>query len=588
MSQVKSQSMSLFTRGDLFYLSLGSSTPVWPQLPKDFLVGEPLILTLEMPKEFKIVAVDEAPADSHKHLHPHPLIVPSRIDSVVRGEKVIYSLEMPADKFNDEDIVNPVRASLLINPGKTTPGKYPVIMGLRPKSGQRKWANLEATAHVLPPLEGRRPKRLIVELYNYEGYTNPEFKQGIAEAILASGINHIANMEYYPSHDTIAQRLRRQGIKANWVVFWYRLGRDLAEILPDIRQLDAEGNPMDIPLVWPSTTSVNHTWIIQNREKVIEALINYFQEKNVFELYDGITNDSEEKAFSRDRTQIKGDLYTPATLELFREHHGIASGVELTPEVIGSKYAEEWIDFRCWQTAQLSGILSEAVKRVDPAMMVGYYSGHRYVGALAGFTRWFFATDWPMVAKMGGIDFASSGYYGTIKDYAATTEALGDVPHVPAEMFIESFLDFQRSMPEPDVFAYRLMNSLMYGSGGFGVWFGQVLDAAAYYAIARVSALAAEIEDLLLDGIRCDEELVIPPMVDREAIFAYRLGARRAVVVLNHTPKRKRFELSWRKLVPKPHTIEIVAGRNLADSPKMDVDLPPRGFAVFITLSDGN
>jgi activator of HSP90 ATPase len=155
-------------------------------------------------------------------------------------------------------------------------------------------------------------------------------------------------------------------------------------------------------------------------------------------------------------------------------------------------------------------------------------------------------------------------------------------------MFIENFVAFNRAMPTPDDFTYRLMKSVMYGSGGVAVWYAQVLDAAAYSAIAKVSAVTTEIENFLLDGTRCDKDLAIPPMFDKKAVFAYKLGEKRCVVVFNHSGKNKKIRLSWRTFINKPDTVELVTKRQLAASKVLDANLKPHSFAVFVTLSEGN
>lgn len=591
-TQTSSDTLKFWPRGNLAYLISGSSTPLWPELPKDsYELNEPLVLVMEMPKGFEIVAFGKSTAFA---LHPEPLIVPAAIESTCKTDKVIYRIKLPASptalikdnrKLRAKDLV--ARAALLINPGRIEPGEYPIKVSLGTEDGRKKWADLNATAHVLPPLKGQRPKRMRVEVFDYAGYTNADYRKGLADVILASGINNISNMRYYDSNDTIAQQLRKYGVKANLLLFWHNIGMEISKSMPEILTVDADGNPIEITHGWPVVVSICHTWAIQNREKMNEALIKYLEKKLVGR-YDGVINDNEEKAFTKGRKQIRGDLYTPITMELFRKRAGVSADVELTPEVITAKYAEEWIDFRCWQSAQMSSIFSKAVSELDPTLTYGYYSGHKYVGELAGFTRYMYATDWELLVETGGLHFGSSGYYGSIKDYAATTEALGDIPHIPAEMFIENFSDFVRPMPAPEEFSYRLMNSLMYGSGGFAVWYMQVLDGAGFYAISKVSAIAAEIEDFLLDGQRCDEELVIPPAFDKKAVFAYRLGARKLVVVINHSAKAKNVRLTWRKPIAKPNTVEIVTSRNLAASGIMDAKLPPKGFAVFVTLSEGN
>lgn len=584
-AQKQTDDISLWSRGDKCYLCRESSMPVWPVIPNRILDrGEPFTLEVEMPEGFEITAWGSSKAFA---LHPKPLMIPGNMESQQKGDKVVYKIEFPAkpakltdDNLNFKEKDKCVRAAIMINPGDAEEGEYPLGFKILAKDGEV-LSRLDAAGVVLPALKGKTPERMRVEVFDYAGYKNPEFKKEFKKIILKAGINQMSNMRYYDSNDTVAQQLRNEGVNANWLLFWHRHSIDdfIAEKYPEVRPLDKNGEPKDEGLC--------HTWCIKNSELVKDRLKEFIKKKVVGK-YDGVTNDNEEKALTRKTGEPRGDLYTPMTLELFHKRAGIEEDVELTPEVIAEKYADEWVDFRCWQSAKMSSILSQALLEVDPGIAYGYYSGHKYVGDLAGFSKSMYATDWEMLARLGGIHFGSSGYYGSVDDYAATTEALDPIPHIPAEMFIENFVSFGRDMPEPDIFTYRLMNSLMYGSGGFAVWYAQVLDGAAFHSISRVASITAQIEDFLLDGTRCDQELALGANVDKNAVFAYRLGAKRLVVLLNHSGKKRIFRYGWKKDIIKPDTVEIVSGKNYGDSQFFTVQLEPKSFAVFITLSEGN
>jgi len=587
------QSVQLWSRGDNCYLVAGSAVPVWPEMPKDYLTeNKPVVMTVKMPKGFEIVAVGESTAFA---VHPKPLLVPTKVGSKDEdGDGVVYTVAFPArpeelkeDNLTVDPAICSVRAALMIKAPKTAKGDQVIVFGLKTADGSKVWADLNATAHVLEAFKGKRPERLRFEVFDYAGYTNDDFRNAMMDTILATGINTISNMRYEPAETTIARQLREKGVKANWLIFWHKVGMELSKEMPELLTMGADGKPMQITDAWPVKASLCHTWCIENKDKYKNALVKYFKEK-VTGRYDGIVNDNEEKAFTRDRKEIKGDLYTPITLELFRKRAGIAKDVKLTPEVITEKYSDQWVDFRCWQSASMSGILSEALFEVDPGLNYGYYSGHKYSGKLAGFTRWMYATDWDLLAEIGGLQFGASGYYGSTKDYTVTTEALGDYPHVPAEMFVESFTTVNRTMPDYNYFTYRMMNSLMYGSGGVAVWYLQVLDGAAFSSISQVSAIAAEIEDFLLDGGRCDDELAISAMVDKSSVFAYKLGEKRCVVIMNHSAKNKTVRFGWRKPINKPDTVELVTGEGFGASKIINAKLTPHSFAVYVTLSEGN
>ena len=120
------------------------------------------------------------------------------------------------------------------------------------------------------------------------------------------------------------------------------------------------------------------------------------------------------------------------------------------------------------------------------------------------------------------------------------------------------------------------------------VWYLQVLDAAGFHAIGTVSRVLSEIEDFLIDGVRCDDELVVPTQFDSGAVFAYKLDARRIVIVFNNSGKTKKGVLHWIRPIPKPDTVEVVSNVRLGNVSHLPIELKPSSFKVYLTLSEGN
>lgn len=591
-AQTSDESVKLWSRGDLCYLSQGYSMPIWPQFPHDSIgIRDDLVMTIEMPVGFSVTGFGQSDEFATQ---PTPLMMPKKVETSATGAKVKAVIDfpsMPVEAGSDNlqyapDVKKVYRASLMVK-ADVEPGTYDISIALRSKSGETVWKTLNAKAIVLPALKNKRPDRIRVEAFNYNGYTSREYKEAMMDAVRGSGINVLTDMRLDAQDEDIPQKLRSEGIKADLILFWHNLIPAIGEKYPEAYPFGPDGVRVTKP-DFMLKNNICHTWILDNKDIVKTVLVDYFK-ANVLGRYDGITNDNEEKAITREKTVARGDVYTPITIEAFKKRYNIDPAEKLTPESIAQKYADQWVDFRCWQSAEMAQLLGDAIAEVDPTLEYGYYSGHKYVGSLAGFTKNMYATDWDLLAQKG-IHFGSSGYYGSIDDYAATTKALAasGVRHIPAEMYIENFLDFARAMPTYEQFRYRLMNSLMYGNGGFAIWYLQVMDAAAFYATSEVAAVSSEIEDFLLDGERVDDQLAIPPTMDKRAVFAYQLGQKRMVVVMNHSARTMNVRLAWKNPIRKPDTVEIVTGKNLGDSKMMTAILKPKDFAVFITLSEGN
>ncbi len=586
------QSVTLWPRNDQAYLVREYSMPVWVELSSELFDGKSKVeLTLDMPAGFELAGHGTS---AEFAVHPQPLLVPKTVSREAKQDRCVVKMPIVFAKANEsgdnlkyaEGEKKMLRTALLVNPGSSETGEYDVNAVLTVDGKQISTNAMKFV--VLPKLQNKSPERLRVEAFDYAGYTDPTFKEAICQAVQGSGINVLTNMRLYEQDDTVAQLLRNKGVKPSLIIFWHNIMPVLAAEFPEVYPIGKDGNRITQPN-FLLKNNICHTWILQNKEKVKPLLKKFFQDK-VLNRYTAVTNDNEESAIARDKTYIRGDIYTPITMQAFKEFAHIDAAEELTPEIILEKYSEKWVDFRCWQSAQMSALLSDVLFELDASVEYGYYSGHKYVGNLAGFTRNMYATDWGLLAKEGGIQFGSSGYYGSTDDYTATTETLGVIPHIPAEMYIENFLDKHRAMPEPENFSYRLMNSLMYGSGGFAVWYLQVLDGAGYYAVSNISAIAAEIEDYLLDGEDCESELVVRsiPAIDSNAVFAYQLGQKRLVVFMNHSGKPKQIKYKWKTPIRKPDTVEIVSGKQYAAAESIDIELAPKSYAVFVTLSQGN
>ena len=566
---VYESSVRLWPRGDSCYLCAETSMPMWPEFPTESLsLSKPLVLTAEMPAGFQIETFGVSTSFA---LHPKPLIVPTSIESSTINDRVVYEVHLPIPPTSGS-----VRPALLVHPGNHPPGEYEARLGLRTEEGYDIWQDSTAVLDVLGKLAGRLPQRLQIAVCDYAGYENALFKQAIADAVLDSGINSIWNMHYYDMLDTVAQQVRPEGVKAGWLWFWRDYRTTITDEYPQARELNAAGVP--------EPDSLCYTWCIQNPNEVVPFLADVIQGMNTPDKYDIIINDNEETAISSDHSTVYGDLYTPITLDTFRAQAGIAPHIELTPEIIAADYPDQWVAFRCWQSAQMALLLSEAIELADPDMLYGYYSGYEYTGQYEGFSRETYSTDWTLLPG-AGLHFGSAGYYGGVNDIASTANALGDIPFIPGEMFFLNFLDQTGTMPDPDGFAFKLMRSAIYGGGrgGVMVWYLQVLDAAGFSAIRTVSSVLAEIEDVLIDGVRCDDAIMISPELDLDSVFAYETDARRIVMVFNSTGQSKQGSLNSQAAITEPDTFELPCGAWLGGASNLPVDLDPYTFTVFVT-----
>jgi len=567
-----SASVVLWPRGDVAYVCSGSAMPIWPELPDEAIgCGKFLQLSVEMPVGFEISAYGKSTLFA---MQPKPLVIPLSMTSSVSGDKIEYLFTLPVPP-----ITGSPKLALLVDPGDMAQGSYPMTIGLKSIDGVLNWADNSATIEVIEPLAGVRPKRVQVAIYDYADYVDQDYKDGMTEIYRKSGTNYLHNMAYYSSTDTIAQRLKGDGVKAGWVWFWSKHTRAITNEYPEAKQRNNWGD-----LIYDTLC---YTWCIENREIAVDLLTEYIRQSDTPKKYECIINDNEERAVNDNGTPA-GDLYTPITLEAFRSFAGIDASVVLTSVKIATDYIDQWIEFRCWQCAEMADILGEAIKAYDSEMLYGLYSGYKYTGIYTGHTKKNYSVDWDLMADVESLDFGNAGYYG--QAYVTTTvNAIAPKAFVHGEMYINNFL----TQPDPPIasdFFYTLMYSIYTGGGkgGVGVWYGQVLDGAGFLAVSKTAELTAQVEDYLLDGQRCDSELNLPGNLYSNYIYAYKISDdKRLVTVFNPYSYSINVTLSWKTLPDGLETIELQSSQMTSDPKVMSGIIPARSMKVFETTVVG-
>ena len=561
-------SVSLWNRDNITYLCAESSMPVWVEVPSDAMsMGQGLTMTIEMPIGFEITGYGES---TQFAMQPKPLYIPFSVTKIQDYPKSVYQAAFNAPIFSDG-----LRAAFLVRPSGIEPGDYEMKIGLKTSSSSYVWSDKNITAKVLGELNGLRPRRLQMSVFDYADYTNADFKNNIAQTICDAGFNWIHNMNYYSQTNTVAQMLKPEGVKAGWIWWWEKNNYALLKDHPEAARIDWTG--------YPVPGSVCYAWCIANRELTKDLLVTYIDERNTPIKYECIFLDNEEKAIN-DSGTIQGDFYTPITLETFRSFAGIDAGVELTQASISANYADEWVEYRCWECAQMAEILGEAIKEYDPNMQFGVYSGYKYTGSYTGFSKRAYSMDWDLMGQNPYLDFGCAGYYGT-SYIANTANAIYPKVMMPGEMYLNNFIT-DPVMLEPNEFAFRLVQDILYGGGkgGVAVWYAQVLDAAAYSAVSRVAKAMLKVEDFLLDGVRCDGELITMNIYSGY-VYAYKLGAdRRAILVINPEYSSKSISLNWNVSLPDTaQSYDIESGEFFDEAGTITDTIAARSFKIYIT-----
>lgn len=576
-------SASLWGRKDRGFLCAGAATPVWiaPNVGA-FAQHEALVLTLTMDARIDIGAHGTA---ASAFTQPQPLIVPDRITRAepIEGRRTWRLPFQVKPAFSREG--KRARLSLLLRPDREMPlGPTPVDVRLSTPDAAHEWPQSTLEMTILPPLHSAVPRRTRIGAFIYTGYENPAYREAIVDLCRQSGMNELLRMHPWPVSDEGQIALfRSRGGRAGAVHI--SSGKQaVLDRFPEARRRGPNGKPVE--------DEMSYCWALENHEAVIRFLADFFRRQNTPKRYDIFIDDIEERALHKGVAY--GDLHSPATMRRFRKQAGIAEDVELTPEIIVREYPQEWVDFRCWESTQWAKLVSQAVRRADPSAVCGYYSGYHNAAAKADRTgqplgtRAGYSTDWELLGQAGFLDFGSAGYFGQHRELTDTRRALGDVPFVPGEMFIENFLRLNWQLPSASYFTRRLMWAMLTGGGhGVYVWYLQVLDAAGYAAIDTVAYVASQTEDIVLDGEDCADELALPEELTKCDVFAYRLEDRRAIFVLNGTDKTVEGAIGWRSKLPEARADELLSREQQNASEGIKYSVPSGGVSVFMVRSTG-
>ncbi len=570
-AQETSAALGLWPRGDKTYLAAGQPMPLWPSLPAGTKTAGKLTITL--PAGFSITSWGKSKAFA---VLPKPLVVPTSVTKQQDdGQKVVYAIEIPTSELPAN---GSGRLALMVHPGTNPPDDYTAQMQMGELSSQ-------ATLTVLPPLNGKRPQRLQIGVYNYNGLTNEAWLKDMEQAVLNSGINTIWDMRPVSAEErplSLTSRLSSEGVEAGVLWFWKSYAAELGKTFPEAIRKSADGkaNPAN---------GIASAWVIANRNKVMPVLEESLKQTLASGLYHSLILDHEERAVSRDGLSADGDLYNPGTVEDFARFAKLDKAPPADAAYIAKHHADQWTEYRTWQSAQLSAIVADALQSIDPLLTYGLYSGYEYAPPLDGSTHRWYSVNWHQMAKEGKIQIGTAGYYGSRADIQNTAQALGKLPFTPAEMYAENFVAPRKTLPEPDAFASRLLAATLNGGGrGVNLWYLSVMDAGAFSAVARVSHLLADAEPFLMDGQRADSLLNLARDIDPANVYVYQLGERRLVIVLNRSAQELKFRAAWKEKLRLPDTTELVSGKKLGESPLMEITLAPHQFAAFLTFSDGN
>ncbi|OGV74260.1 MAG: hypothetical protein A3K19_14080 [Lentisphaerae bacterium RIFOXYB12_FULL_65_16] len=231
----------------------------------------------------------------------------------------------------------------------------------------------------------------------------------------------------------------------------------------------------------------------------------------------------------------------------FHARAGLPAEEQLTPQSILEKHRKEWVDFRCWQNAEIAGSFRGPIKQGNPDVVFSVYSGYQ------GPTDEQYGIDWRYVSKY--CDLVWCGYGRPAENIAATHTAIAGRPFIGGELAWYGSGPYDCAGCKTALFR-RLTDC----GSGIMVYFNWIVDGRFYDAVSAVASVAADFEPFFLwdkdekgffqSRYRRDDSLVaVGGEGKKEDVTVLVRGKERLVFVFNETaqgPRRVDIEhLAW-------------------------------------------
>ena len=360
--------------------------------------------------------------------------------------------------------------------------------------------------NLLPPLAGNQPKGITFQLWSgwLGRMSDMELQKKLVSDFKAAGFNEIQKLQ-----------VSTPGLKEFKLINFKPWNLDFTPFVkryPDMALVDAKGI-RSTKLACP--TALLNTPV--GSEYFEKSVAKWFEKHKV----EHVNWDYEHSPFS---SYIA--CYCPRCLEAFG-----TKGI--SPKTIKNKYGKKWIDFMTGRMAALAGRLNDVLHKVSPEVVFSVYSGYQ-----SERTKSYYGIDWSKLK--GKIQAAMCGYGRSAKHLDATYKAIGSTKLILGAIS-RPYANTNRSYPTACSAAMLMRRLLDSKGGGVLVYALSSMDGRTFYAMSKVSALAAEYEDFFTQGKRADCKV--------KCNGEYALleqNKQKLLIILNQTNKSRNIKVSFK------------------------------------------
>lgn len=460
--------------------------------------------------------------------------------------------------------------------GRGRPGSG-TVRGQNPRTSDGVFAEEEheISLVVMPAPQWKRPKRVLVDNWACSSFYRPLRQMNAEEVDLVAQTWRRVGFNMVGGHlgDDL---IMKYGFKKQRAIphnhhhgNLFPGEREFLAAQPEARAVTFDGKTVS-DLVCPSYYATEGEHLSHMRKWFDEKAREYDHLDWDYEV--GITKDSSMCLCDR-------------CIHALRQHANIPANAVVTRENVREKWLKQWIDFRCWQTAQVAGVLRKAVKKANPDCLFTAYSG--YHGPT---TQTRYGVDWRYMRKH--VDQVWCGYGRPVEAIKATHEAIGDCPFNGGELawYGAHVYDLSRFKT---CFFRRMSDS---GSGVM-TYFNWIVDGRFHSGVSDVASVAADFEaffDWDIDETgqhhsryRRDDTLVkVTGDGTKEDVAVLIHGSERLVFLFNEKTAARQFEVEHQAWEPDLACVE--GGRKEKHGQRLSLTMPARDVRILhVTSREG-
>jgi hypothetical protein len=256
----------------------------------------------------------------------------------------------------------------------------------------------------------------------------------------------------------------------------------------------------------------------------------------------------------------------------FRAFAKIDAGMELTSTIVQKNYSKQWVDFMAYRTAILLKKMKDAVHAANPKVLFAAYSG--YYDAKDNTTKTRYGIDWNLIGQMQSVDEAGMGYGRPTPGITDSIKALRGIPVELGELLVP--YDQHSRVPVAPLTIATLLRRALDSTGGVLVYARASMDGRSWTAVADVSRLTADYEDVFLN-----KTLMDIPGQDAASVQIAKGAGKTLLCVMNFSrSKESTFDIAI------PNNLgngkEYYSGEIVKGGQKLQLKLAPGEAKVFV------